>query len=81
MLAPWSPPKMNEAPTSTIGQATLVSLSFSCFFFDYDLDGRPDIFAANGHVADDISRVQKKYPLTRTATVAVGPLTELAAPT
>ncbi|HMC10053.1 MAG TPA: pitrilysin family protein [Pirellulaceae bacterium] len=30
---------------------------------------------------DDISRVQKKYPLTRTATVAVGPLTELAAPT
>ena len=26
----------------------------ACFFFDYDLDGRLDIFAANGHVADDI---------------------------
>ncbi|MGA2888837.1 MAG: CRTAC1 family protein [Terracidiphilus sp.] len=31
------------------------SLTFGCFFFDYDLDGRLDIFAANGHVADDIS--------------------------
>lgn len=30
---------------------------------------------------DDISRVQRKYPLACTATVAVGPLTELAAPT
>jgi enediyne biosynthesis protein E4 len=51
---------IDEAPTSTIGQATLLSLTFACFFFDYDLDGRPDIFAANGHVADDISAVQPK---------------------
>jgi predicted Zn-dependent peptidase len=29
---------------------------------------------------DDIHRVQKKYPLTAAATVAVGPLTELAGP-
>ena len=29
---------------------------------------------------DDIARVLKKYPLSRTATVAVGPLTELPAP-
>jgi hypothetical protein len=34
------------------------SLTFGCFFFDYDLDGLPDIFAANGHVSDDISVVQ-----------------------
>ena len=36
------------------------SLSFACFFFDVDLDGLPDIFAGNGHVADDIQQVQPK---------------------
>jgi hypothetical protein len=51
---------IDEAPTTTIGKATLLSLSFSCFFFDYDLDGRPDIFAANGHVSDDIQAVQTR---------------------
>jgi hypothetical protein len=29
---------------------------------------------------EDIARVLKKYPLRRTATVAVGPLTSLATP-
>lgn len=51
---------IDEAPTSTIGQASLLTLSFACFFFDYDLDGLLDIFAANGHVSDDISAVQPK---------------------
>ena len=49
---------IDEAPTTAIGRASLLTLTFGCFFFDYDLDGRPDIFAANGHVADDIERVQ-----------------------
>ncbi|MCS6886313.1 MAG: CRTAC1 family protein [Acidobacteriota bacterium] len=51
---------IDEAPTSNIGRATLLSLTFGCFFFDYDLDGREDIFLANGHVADDINKVQPK---------------------
>jgi enediyne biosynthesis protein E4 len=51
---------IDEAPTSTIGRASLLTLTFACFFFDYDLDGWPDIFAANGHVADDINNVQPK---------------------
>ena len=51
---------IDEAPTSTIGKASLLTLTFGCFFFDYDLDGLPDIFAANGHVSDDISTVQQK---------------------
>jgi enediyne biosynthesis protein E4 len=51
---------IDEAPTSTIGKATLLTLTFACFFFDYDLDGLPDIFAADGHVSDDISTVQPK---------------------
>jgi hypothetical protein len=51
---------IDEAPTSAIGQATLLTLTFGAFFFDYDLDGWLDIFAANGHVADDINAVQPK---------------------
>jgi hypothetical protein len=51
---------IDEGPTSTLGQQTLLTLTFACFFFDYDLDGRLDIFTANGHVADDIERVQQK---------------------
>jgi enediyne biosynthesis protein E4 len=48
----------DEAARSGIGQMSVQSLTFGCFFFDYDLDGWPDIFAANGHVSDDISVVQ-----------------------
>lgn len=51
---------IDEAPASTLGQATLLTLTFGLFFFDYDLDGRSDIFLANGHVADDINKVQPK---------------------
>ena len=51
---------IDEAGSSSIGQATLLSLTFGLFFFDYDLDGKPDIFLANGHVADDINKVQPK---------------------
>ena len=51
---------IDEAPKSAIGRSSLLTLTFGCFFFDYDLDGWLDIFAANGHVADDIERVQKR---------------------
>src|SRR5439155_17456885 len=43
---------IDDAPTSTVGKASLLTLTFACFFFDADLDGLLDIFAANGHVAD-----------------------------
>ena len=48
----------DEAPKSGIGKMSAQSLTFACFFFDYNLDGLLDIFAANGHVSDDISVVQ-----------------------
>ena len=51
---------IDEAPSSAIGKASLLTLTFAGFFFDADLDGQLDIFAANGHVADDINRVQPK---------------------
>jgi hypothetical protein len=49
---------IDRAPATAIGRSSLLKLTFGLFFFDYDLDGRPDLFAANGHVADDIQRVQ-----------------------
>ena len=49
---------IDDAPAGTIGRASLLRLTFACFFVDVDLDGLLDIFGANGHVADDIATVQ-----------------------
>jgi hypothetical protein len=49
---------VDQAPQSEIGRASLLTLGFGCFFFDYDLDGWPDVFVANGHIDPDIQRVQ-----------------------
>jgi hypothetical protein len=57
---------IDEAPTSAIGKASLLKLTFASFFFDYDSDGRLDIFAANGHVADDINAVQPRVTYAQT---------------
>ncbi len=51
---------VDEAPRSTVGRASLLTLTFGLFFFDYDLDGHPDILAANGHIEEEIGRVQPK---------------------
>jgi enediyne biosynthesis protein E4 len=48
----------DQAMAAGIGLPSAKSLTFSSFFFDYDLDGLPDLFALNGHVADDITLVQ-----------------------
>jgi hypothetical protein len=51
---------VDRAPASAVGRASLLTLTFGVFFFDYDLDGRLDIFAANGHIEEEIGRVQPK---------------------
>lgn len=51
---------VDEAPASTVGQASLLTLTFGVFFFDYDLDGHLDLFAANGHLEEEINRVQPR---------------------
>ena len=58
---------IDDAPTSSLGRESLLSLTFACFFFDADNDGLLDIFTANGHVADDISRVQPKVTYAQPA--------------
>ena len=57
---------VDEAPSSTVGRASLLSLTFAVFFFDYDLDGYPDIFTANGHIDEQIGRVQPKVSYRQT---------------
>ena len=51
---------VDRAPASAVGRASLLTLTFGVFFFDYDLDGKLDILAANGHIEEEIARVQPK---------------------
>jgi enediyne biosynthesis protein E4 len=51
---------VDEAPRSTVGRVSLLTLAFGVFFFDYDLDGWLDILSANGHIEEEIGRVQPK---------------------
>ena len=48
------------APQSEVGRASLLTLGFGCFFFDYDLDGWLDLFIADGHLDPDIEKVQQR---------------------
>lgn len=48
----------DDAVANGLGPATRLELTFGLFFFDADLDGRLDLFAANGHLEEDIHRVQ-----------------------
>src|SRR5207244_4589678 len=38
---------VDEAPSSTVGRASLLSLAFGVLFLVSDVDGWPDVFAAN----------------------------------
>jgi hypothetical protein len=49
----------DEAITEGVGQPSRLLLKFGLFFFDYDLDGRLDLLTANGHLEEEISKIQK----------------------
>ncbi|MGD8843525.1 MAG: CRTAC1 family protein, partial [Gammaproteobacteria bacterium] len=51
-------PFADEAILVGFGPDSRLALTFGLFFFDYDLDGRLDIFQANGHLEGDINVVQ-----------------------
>ena len=49
----------DEAITEGLGPASRQLLKFGLFFFDYDLDGRLDVLTSNGHLEEDIAKIQK----------------------
>src|SRR5436309_6492229 len=49
----------DEAITEGVGPASRLLLKFGLFFFDYDLDGRLDLLSANGHLEEEISKIQQ----------------------
>ncbi len=48
----------DEAISWCLGPPSRVPLKFGIFFFDYDLDGRLDLLSANGHLEEEISKIQ-----------------------
>jgi enediyne biosynthesis protein E4 len=57
-----TPPKQlqfhDEAVANGLGPFTRLQLTFGVFFADIDLDGRLDLFQANGHLEEEIQKVQ-----------------------
>lgn len=53
----------DEAIQEGVGPASRLLLKFGLFFFDYDLDGRLDILTSNGHLEEEIAKIQasQKY--------------------
>jgi hypothetical protein len=49
----------DEAITEGVGPDSRRWLKFGLFFFDYDLDGRLDLLTSNGHLEEEIAKIQK----------------------
>ncbi|MCI0357507.1 MAG: CRTAC1 family protein [Planctomycetaceae bacterium] len=47
----------DESVSNGLGPQSRLELKFGVFFFDYDLDGRLDVLAANGHLEEEINKV------------------------
>jgi len=49
---------VDEAVSTGLGPYSRLALTFGVIYFDSDLDGRLDLFCSNGHLEEDINRVQ-----------------------
>lgn len=58
---------VDEAIAEGVGPASRLLLKFGIFFFDYDLDGREDLLSANGHLEEEISKIQKSQQYAQPA--------------
>lgn len=59
----------DEAIVTGVGPASRLALSFGLLFLDLDLDGRLDLVQANGHVENEIQRVQASQHYAQAAQV------------
>ena len=59
MASPKVPTFVDAAMYTGFGPPTRQGLTFGLFFFDADLDGRPDVFGANGHLDEEIAKTQR----------------------
>jgi hypothetical protein len=57
----------DQAISEGIGPASRLLLKFGVFFFDYDLDGRLDLLTANGHLEEEITKIQKSQTYAQPA--------------
>jgi hypothetical protein len=57
----------DEAITEGIGPDSRRFLKFGLFFFDYDLDGRLDLLTADGHLEQEISKIQQSQTYAQPA--------------
>ena len=57
----------DEAITEGIGPASRSLLKFGVFFFDHDLDGRLDVLSVNGHLEEEIGKVQQSQQYAQPA--------------
>lgn len=48
----------DRAVAEGVGGPSRTPLKFGVFFFDFDLDGRDDLFECNGHLEEEINKVQ-----------------------
>ncbi len=53
------PQYTDEAISWGIGGVSRDPLKFGVFFFDYDLDGRLDLLSVNGHLEEEIAKLQQ----------------------
>ena len=57
----------DEAIPEGIGPASRLLLKFGVVFLDYDLDGRLDLLTANGHLEQEIAKIQQSQTYAQPA--------------
>jgi hypothetical protein len=63
---------IDAAPTSEVGHQSLLTLAFGTLFLDVNLDGNVDIFVANGHVENEIQKVQSRVSYAQSPHLFMG---------